>query len=318
MNKTERAPTATQASLMLLLATMTWGAAFPVSKFIMADMDVLSMTLLRYLSAVPIYLLVLRWQEGPSALQAGGKAWRLFGLGALGFAGFNLLMFYGVAMSRPEFGAIVMALQPLIAVLIGWARSGQRPPARSFVALALAVTGVVLLTTDGHVERLVQHAAVLPTLMMIAGGTCWVLYSMGAAHFQGWSSLRYTALTSTGGALALVIAWCVSLGLGGVYLPTADRLPSLLPALLFVTLLSAVIAVLSWNKGLRRLGAQRGMLFINVVPLTALLIGVLRGQAFGGWEVLGAVLVLASLLLNQLSFGNRPPLLPGKLAQARS
>ncbi|GAA5166542.1 DMT family transporter [Viridibacterium curvum] len=293
-------PPALAASLCLALATIIWGAAFPVSKLVLADMDALSMTLVRYGFAAPIFVALLVWREGTGALRTEGATWRLLGLGTLGFAGFNLLMFYAVGMSRPEFGAIVMALQPLIAVLIHALRSGSRPAARTWLALALAVVGVVLLTTDGQLSRLTEHAAVLPTLMMIAGGSCWVLYSMGAAAFPTWSPLRYTALTGSAGGLALLLMWLVLGAAGGLRLPALSALPALTPALLFLTLLAAVLAVLSWNAGMRKLGAQRGMLFINLVPLTALAIGVLRGHPLGYGELTGAVLVLASLALNQL------------------
>ncbi|PLK50657.1 DMT family transporter [Uliginosibacterium sp. TH139] len=286
--------------LALLTATVMWGAAFPVSKAVLADMDPISMSLWRYGIAAPVFMALLAWREGAAALRLEGQGWKLLGLGTLGFAGFNLLMFYAVGMSRPEFGAIVMALQPLIAVLIQWVRSGQRPAARSFVALALAVVGVLLLTTDGHPARLTEHAALLPTLMMIAGGMCWVLYSMGAAAFPHWSPLRYTALSSSGGALGLVAFWLLAGAFGALRLPSAAALPALAPALLFLVLLAAVLAVLCWNQGMRQIGAQRGLLFINVVPLTALLIGVLRGHALGNGELIGAALVLVSLVLNQL------------------
>ncbi|MFT3735258.1 MAG: DMT family transporter [Rhodocyclaceae bacterium] len=289
------------ASLCLALSTIIWGAAFPVSKIVLADMDALSMTLVRYGFAAPIFVALLVWREGTGALRTEGATWRLLGLGTLGFAGFNLLMFYAVGMSRPEFGAIVMALQPLIAVLIHALRTGSRPAARTWLALALAVVGVVLLTTDGHLSRLTEHAAVLPTLMMIAGGSCWVLYSIGAAAFPHWSPLRYTALTGTGGGLALLLMWLLLGAAGGLRLPAFNALPSLAPALLFLTLLAAVLAVLSWNSGMRKLGAQRGMLFINLVPLTALVIGVLRGHPLGYAELIGAALVLGSLVLNQLA-----------------
>jgi drug/metabolite transporter (DMT)-like permease len=289
------------ASGALLFATVIFGATFPISKFILANMDALSMTLLRYGVAAPLFLLLLAWREGLAALRPDGRAWRLFALGSLGFAGFNLFMFYGVTLSRPEFGAIVMALQPLIAVLIGWARSGKRPALSSFLALALALSGVVLLTTDGHIARLTEHAAVLPILMMISGGACWVLYSMGIAGFPGWSPLRYTALSSSGGAVFLILAWILASRFGVLRLPEAVAWPALAPALLFVVLVGAVLAVLSWNMGIRAMGAQNGMLFINVVPLTALGLGVLRGQHFGGWELFGATLVLLSLLCNQLA-----------------
>ncbi len=289
------------ATSALLFATVIFGATFPISKFILANMDALSMTLLRYGIAAPLFLLILAWREGTAALRPAGRSGQLFALGALGFAGFNLFMFYGVTLSRPEFGAIVMALQPLIAVLIGWARSGRRPAASSFIALILALLGVVLLSTDGHIARLAEHAALLPILMMILGGACWVLYSMGMASFPGWSPLRYTALSSSGGAVFLLLAWWGAHSLGFVRLPQPADWPALAPALLFVVLVGAVLAVLSWNMGIRAIGAQNGMLFINIVPLTALTVAVLRGQHFGLWELLGAALVLLSLLCNQLA-----------------
>jgi len=302
-----------RAILFLSLATVLWGAAFPVSKSVLTSMDPICMAIWRYGIAAPVFLGVLAWREGFTALRPEGGLWRLVGLGTLGFAGFNLLMFYGVEMSRPEFGAIVMALQPLIAVLIQWARSGERPATRSFVALAIAVLGVVLLTTDGHPARLTEHAAALPTLMMIAGGTCWVLYSMGAAAFPHWSPLRYTALSSTGGALGLGAIWLLVGAAGGLRMAPTSQLPELAPALLFLILPAAVIAVLCWNQGIRQFGAQRGMLFINLVPLTALAVGVLRGHGLGSGELAGAVLVLASLLVNQLGSRRKPlsrPLCP--------
>lgn len=289
------------AMLSLATATVIWGAMFPVSKYLLGEMDALTMTLLRYGAAAPLFLLLLAQQEGWGSLRPGRPLLPLIALGGIGFAGFNLLMFFGISQSKPEHGAIVMALQPLIAAMILWVRSGQRPAAHSFAALALAIAGVLLLVTDGHLSRLAEDAAVIPTLMMVAGGASWVLYSMGAARYPEWSPLRYTALTASGGALVIAVLWVIAAFAGGVQVPqAASRWLELGPALTYMTLLAALLAVLNWNRGIRAIGAQNGMLFINLVPLTALLVGVARGHAFGRYELVGALLVLGSLVLNQV------------------
>jgi drug/metabolite transporter (DMT)-like permease len=289
------------AVLSLAGATVIWGAMFPISKYLLGEMDALTMTLLRYGVAAPLFLLLLAQREGWRSLRPRTPLLPLIALGGLGFAGFNLLMFFGISQSKPEHGAIVMALQPLIAAMILWARSGQRPAAHSFAALGLAIAGVVLLVTDGHVSRLVGNTSVVPTLMMVAGGTCWVLYSMGAARYPDWSPLRYTALSASGGAIVIGVLWMVTALAGGVHLPqAASQWLALGPALAYLTLLAALLAVLNWNSGIRALGAQNGMLFINLVPLTALLVGVARGHVFGRYELAGALLVLGSLVLNQV------------------
>ncbi|HEX5126799.1 MAG TPA: DMT family transporter [Rhodocyclaceae bacterium] len=294
-----------RAMIALIIATAIWGAMFPVAKLILSNMDALTMTLTRYGIAAPIFLLLLAKREGWMALRLQTSIWPLMALGGLGFAGFNLLMFYGIAQSKPEHGAVVLALQPLIAAMILWARTGKRPANRSFVALALAIAGVVLLVTDGDLSRLAEHAAVIPTLMMIAGGICWVLYSMGAARYPDWSPLRYTALSSACGAIVLGMLWLAVGAAGALRIPTLQVLPSMLPALAYLVVLAAFVAVLCWNSGIRVVGAQNGMLFINVVPLTALFVGLMRGQRFGLWELVGVLLVLASLVLNQVKLPQR-------------
>lgn len=284
---------------LLVLATGIWGAMFPISKHLLANMDPISMTLMRYGIAAPIFLALLYFREGRASLSLEGRGWRLLGLGTLGFVGFNLLMFYGVGLSKPEHGAVVMALQPLIASLIAWARTGDRPAAKTYVSLAVAVLGVALLVTDGDLAGLAAHASLLPILMMITGGTSWVLYSGGAARFTGWSPLRYTALSASAGVVALVMLWLIVGAAGGLRLPSVAVLPELLPSMIYVTALAAFLAVLCWNAGVRGLGVQNGVLFVNMVPLTALLVGVLQGKHFGAWELVGAAMVLGSLFITQ-------------------
>jgi drug/metabolite transporter (DMT)-like permease len=99
--------------------------------------------------------------------------------------------------------------------------------------------------------------------------------------------------------------WLVVGAAGGLRIPSASAMPGLLPALAYITVLAAFLAVLCWNNGIRGIGAQNGMLFINVVPLTALVVGLLRGQPFGAWELVGAALVLVSLVLNQVKLPQR-------------
>jgi len=49
-----------------------------------------------------MWLLVLAVVEGPGALRLGGRGLRLFWLGSLGFAGFNLLAYTGLATRVPR------------------------------------------------------------------------------------------------------------------------------------------------------------------------------------------------------------------------
>jgi drug/metabolite transporter (DMT)-like permease len=63
---------------------------------------------------------------------------------------------------------------------------------------------------------------------------------------------------------------------------------------------AAVFAVFSWNVGIKYLGAVNGVLFINLVPITAFAIGLAQGRSFTGIEVTGAALTVAALVASNL------------------
>ena len=59
----------------------------------------------------------------------GRRGLRLFGLGTLGFAGFNLLAFTGLDHAEPQSAALVVALAPLITAVVLWLRDRTTAPA---------------------------------------------------------------------------------------------------------------------------------------------------------------------------------------------
>jgi len=59
--------------------------------------------------------------------------------------------------------------------------------------------------------------------------------------------------------------------------------------------------VLAWNAGISVLGPANGVLFINLVPITAFAIGVAQGHKFGASEIAGALLVIGALVVNNVA-----------------
>lgn len=288
------------AAGLLLAATMSWGGMFPVAKPALALMDPYYMTLIRYGSAAVLLLLLLHRVEGAGALSLEGRPGALLFLGGLGFAGFNLLAFTGLAHTRPEHGAVIMALMPMITVILSWLLKGARPRAFTLGAVLTAFAGVFLVITGGHPARAFGGGAAEWDLLFLAGAFCWVGYTMGAQGFPHWSPLRYTALTCTLGALVIGAITAALTLAGSLHAPTLATVLSLHWTFAYLIVLGALVAVLSWNAGIRRLGAVNGVLFINFVPITAFTIGVLSGRSFSAAELAGAALVIAALIANNL------------------
>ncbi len=285
---------------LLALTAISWGGMFPVAKAALATIDGFYLTLLRYGLASIILLGILAKVEGPRAFALEGHGGRLFFYGSMGFAGFSILAFVGLAHSKAEHGAIIMALMPLITVLLTWAIKGVTPSRVTFLCIAAALAGVALVVTRGDLGAL-DGGALLPDLLILAGAASWVVYTLGAASVPGWSALRYTALSAALGTVTIVIVTALATAGGVITAPTLDAVWSVRNEIAYLVLIAAVLAVFSWNIGIKLLGPINGVLFINLVPITAFAIGLAQGRAFGQAELAGAGLTIAALIVNNLN-----------------
>jgi drug/metabolite transporter (DMT)-like permease len=78
----------------MLFATttaVTWGGQFVVGKSALGTVNAFPLSTVRYAVAALMWIVVLVALEGRGALRPDGRGLRLFWLGSLGFAGFNLL-----------------------------------------------------------------------------------------------------------------------------------------------------------------------------------------------------------------------------------
>jgi drug/metabolite transporter (DMT)-like permease len=279
---------------------VTWGGQFVVGKSALDRVNAFPLSTVRYAVAAGLWLVVLVVVEGRGALRLEGRGLRLFWLGSLGFAGFNLLAYTGLAHSRPQSASLIVALAPLLTALVLWRRTGRRPSAVTFVFLAIALAGVALVISGGHPTTIVQGSLGWGDALVLAGVFSFVLYGLGAAQFRDLSPLRYTTLTAALGWLTIAAATAVALAAGLVPMPSGSALASTTPQIAYLALPGAFIAVLTWNASIGIIGPQNAVLFGNLIPVTTFVIEIVRGYRPGAVELGGAALTIAALVANNL------------------
>ena len=291
------------ATLGVLFATTTalvWGGQFVVGKSALETIDAFPLSTVRYALAAALWLIVLIALEGRASLRLDGRGWRLFWLGSLGFAGFNLFAYTGLAHARPETASLIVALAPLLTALVLWHRTRVRPARSTFVLLAVALVGVGLVVSAGHPSTLLHGALGWGEVLVLAGVFSFVLYGLGAAEFTSFSPLRYTALTASLGWLTIAGATVVAIASGLVEAPTAAQLTSVWPQIAYLAIPGAFVAVLTWNAAIKAIGPQNAVLFSNLIPVTTFAIEIVRGYRPNAGELLGAALTIGALVASNL------------------
>jgi len=289
-----------QGSLLMCAVVLIWGAFLPVSKLLLAAIDPYWLTALRYGLASLCFLAVLLLVEGRRALAFDGQARAAWLYGSAGFAGFSLLVFEGLRLTRPEHGAMILALGPVNIVLWQWLRTRHRPPAAVLACIAAAICGEALVVSQGELSRLYSGGGALGNGLIYLSSCCWVAFTLGAQHFPRWSPVRYTTLSALLGWASIALITVTATAAGHSQVPRGEALNDRLWALLFVVFVVSFGAVLLWNMAVAKLGPLNASLFANFAPVVTVLITVWQGHRLLPVEIAGAALVVGALIANNL------------------
>ena len=286
--------------LIMLVTVLIWGGMFPVAKGALQTLDAFWLSSIRYGIAAPLFVAILCWREGAAALRYRGKFLQASFYGVVGFSGFSILVFVGLSRSRPEHAAIIMALQTPIAAFVHWALKGTRPANFTLGCVTVAILGVFLVITKGDPVHAFTGGTFLGDALIFLGAMSWIVYTIGAVSFPGWSALRFTTLTCLPGTAGILVITAIAALAGYTSAPAGATVVSVGWELAYLALLTVVLAVLFWNMAIGYLGALNAMLLGNLVPVVTFAIRILQGHRFETIELAGAGLVVAALIANNL------------------
>ncbi|WP_137992720.1 DMT family transporter [Streptomyces vilmorinianum] len=282
------------------------GGMFAVAKSGFDHLDPFHLVSARFVVAALVFVALLALKEGLGALSFDGRLLRLWWLGTIGFAGFNLFVYVGLQTIPSQSSALVIATMPALTVLAVWARSRQRPHAATLAFVALALFGVALVLGNGNPVSVVTGGVGFGGLLTLVGAAGWVIYSTGAAaHFPDWSPLRYTSITCLLGTVSIVVITGFSSAMGWIPQAAASDYTASWWQILYMAIPASVIAMLGWFTALRTLGPANGALFINLVPVTAFVVQAFLGHVPTGPEIAGICLVIGALVASNFHSRHR-------------
>lgn len=279
--------------LLVTASTFFWGANFVLAAPILADLPPLWAAAMRFVLGALLMFLI-----------AGVRREKLFGLlkrhagvylllGAVGIGGFNLFFFYALRSTSANSAALIMATNPLLTALLAVALLGERLTNRHLVALPLALVGVAVVISQGNMNKLESLNFARGDLLMLAANLCWALYNVLVRRFmpQG-SAIANTSWVMAAGAILLL---AVALG-SDTHVSVLDTKAAIAMAVMVIG--GTVLAYVFWGVGIARLGAARTAIFVNLVPVFAMLVGTFLGTLPSAAQVVGGLIVLCGVSIS--------------------
>lgn len=290
-------------AILAAIASMSWGAMFPVANHAFQYISPFYFTLIRYIPVAIILVILLYFIEGKKAFKLEGKGFILWFYGTMGFTIYNLFIFWGQDLlgdSGVLLASIMEALAPIISILIVWYVHKTRPHLFTIFTIVAAFIGVFIVVTNGNIGLLFGSGRFIPLFILFLAAAGWALYTFGGSRFDGWSVLRYSTLSCLYGTVTATVVVLIFTGFNMIEIPTLAEVYTVRYNMLFMILLPGLFALLFWNKAVLMLKPINAILFINLAPVTTVVIRLIQGHSISIYEYTGVFIVVMAIILNNM------------------
>jgi drug/metabolite transporter (DMT)-like permease len=203
---------------------------------------------------------------------------------------FNSLVYLALTQTTSINAALINGTTPILTLFVVAVLGGGLPTGVRLFGSVVCLAGVVWVVSRGSLETLLSLSLNRGDVLMLVAALCWAFYTVLGGNVT--REISPLAATTVSAVMALPF-----LGLFGGYelltKPVGDISLPVISGLLYIGVGASIVAFLAWNVGIRGVGASRGAIFLNLIPVITAAIAV---------PVLGESLVLAQLLGGLLVF----------------
>jgi drug/metabolite transporter (DMT)-like permease len=279
--------------LKLVGVAAIWGGTFVAGRIASAEMPATTAALWRYVFASGVLLVAAVVLERGLPRLTGRQWLGVTLLGATGVAAYNLCFMWGLKTVPAGRASLIVALNPAATLAGAALLFGERLDVRKVAGILIALLGAAIVIGRGDPLGLVRGELGAGELTILGCVASWSAFTLIAKRLMaGLSPLAVTVYASLTGTLMLAAATFVE---GAALVPHDASLPAWL-ALAFLGAFGTAVAFVWFNDGVRRLGAARAPVFINLVPVFAVALGaLLLGEQVDASMAAGGALVLAGV-----------------------
>jgi drug/metabolite transporter (DMT)-like permease len=308
-------PTELWAYTALMIAAVVWGGSIVAQKVALDPFSAVEVSVLRGFGALTILIPLWWWEEGRRRRFTVRETAELFLLG-LAVLGNHLLTLFGLHYISASAAGIIIGASPAITAGLSSLILRDVPFRVVWPGCAISFFGVALVSGVDRllrilVDRFVGSAEMgasvesvrmgedpwLGGLLIILALVSWALYSVGGRQAME----RLSPLTVNWTTLLCSILLQVPLLAldRKILLSEMSSVPSSgWVALLYLVIFATALGQQAWLYGVKGIGPSRAGVFVNVIPVSALILSaVVLDDHIGLKEMAGVSLILVGVWL---------------------
>lgn len=290
-------------AFLAILASASWGSMYPIAEDALMHMDPFYFALVRYIPIAAVFAISLLLIEGKNAFRSEGNFASILFFGIMGFTIYNLFIFWGQNLLGSEgvvLASVMESLSPVMAILVIWLVYRQKINNFTIIIIVGAFFGVLLVITKGDFSSLLAVNRLIPLLILLISAVGWAFYTIGGSRFPNWSALRYSTLSVIYGTIASTIVIALLSFADVLPVPKLSAVFEIKYHIIYMILVPGLLSIIVWNQAVVFLKPINTILFINVAPVTTIIIRFFQGRTINLIEVLGVAIIILMIVLNNI------------------
>jgi drug/metabolite transporter (DMT)-like permease len=282
----------------LVLTMVIWGGTFIAGRIAVQDSSVFSIAFLRFAIAA-LLLLAISKRQNQSFPKLTLRDW--LGISLMGLTGifaYNAFFLGGLKLLPASRASLIVALNPIAIALSSAFIYRELLSRLKIVGILTSLIGVSVILSKGHPIELIKTGISTGDLLLFGCVASWVSYTLiGKQVLKTIPTLTATTYSCLVGSIALLPI--------ALYSGLLTDLPKLTfsawVSTIYMGAFGTVVAFLWYSEGIQTLGTSRTAIFTNLVPVCAVLMGVMGlGEPFTGSIAIGGTLVISGVLCTNL------------------
>ena len=281
--------------LLMVLTTAFWGGSFVAGKIALREMPPMTLTFFRFLIATAI-ILPYMWLKDDVRVPERKDLPLLFGLGILGISGYFACQFTSLMYTSAANSSTINALNPLVSSVIAAYMVDEKLTTKKVGLIFLALSGVVLTVTGGDINVLLNLSFNKGDIIMLGAMICFSFYGV----YSKRATRLYSPLLVTGYVFLFgLIQITPFMLMEGVLDTVLSFSNEAWASIIFMAIGSSVLGYLIQQITIKKIGVNKTSLFINLVPLFAILFAyIVLGDPVTIINLLSAAIIITAVFMN--------------------
>jgi drug/metabolite transporter (DMT)-like permease len=283
---------------LLILISFIWASSFIVVKSATEEIDPIDLGFLRFVVATPLLFLILIYQKKNLQISKN-EIPSLIVLGLTGVTLLYLFQYFGIFYTTASTSAVLINTNVIFIAILSIIFLKENLSFKRISGILLSFIGVcIVIFSDISIEDFsFNNIFLFGSVLVLLSAFCWAIYTtVGKKLLKKYDTIVITSYT-----FALGTIFYVPLVISDIYINIQHYSMNVYIYILYLAIFCSVIGYIGWYYALKDTEASKVAVFLNLIPMFAIIMSFLLGENITLIFIIGAIFIIYGVYLTQKS-----------------